>query len=344
MNKRITFMTILILSMILLFLLGMGLYLSNSIAEATKGEYLWASKEPADYHVMVILDKSNQTYDQSFNEGLKQSSEDYKIAVEIVMFEGENVEDEVINNMDLAVYAKADGVIVHAYDNPKIINKIDELMELGIAVITLNEDLPQSDRVSYVGVNRYKIGLEAGEALAKATGGIGKIAVIEQQNYQKLSHQQQDILLLGITDALRDYPGLSLELVRYTKQGLLNAEILATEIARNHPEINGIFCTNAENTLGVVQVLVDNNLVNRISLVGYGDDDEILGYIERGKIIESSVVTDYKDIGKEALKVFYEYKTNSYVPSYINTALQVIDEENIAAYITEKSEAYEKNQ
>jgi len=338
-NKKLTFVLIIVLAIVLSLSISAGLYISNALSKAAKDEYFWDSKASADYHILIILDASNQFYSTSFEKGIEESSELYNIAVETIRIDGSNYKEDVFDALDMAMYAEVDGVILHAFKSELLSNKINQLFEKGIPVITLNEDLPSSNRISYVGINHYNVGQVAGEGLSKLMNETGKVAIIEQGSYSD-SENSEDMIVLGLKDSLKAYPELSLELIQYTEEGVLSAETVATNLFRTNPEINGIFCTDAQNTLGIVQVLIDNNLVNDIVLMGYGDDDEILSYIEKGNIIEASIVTDYEDIGREALKAFYEYINTSFVSNYLNTDLNLIDEENITNYIEEKSDSY----
>lgn len=341
-NRKITYVLVFILGFVLVGALVKGFNISHEISISTKNEYLWESEEVADYHVMVILDEQNQEYGDDFEHSLDEVSEKYKIAVEIIKIDRFNYNEDVLDALDMAMYLKVDGIIVHASLNNSLIEKIKTIQDRGIPVITLNQDLEKSSRMSFVGVNRYNIGQVAGQIFAKSMNGSGKIAVIEQKGYEIEGHSSEDMLLLGLTDVLKAYKNLNLELVRYTEQGVLSAETVATKIFKENPDITGVFCADGQNTLGVVQVLIDNNLVNDIALVGYGSDYEIFDYLQKSKIIEAVIVNEYEDVARLALNAFYEYKNGLSVSNYIDIDLRVVDKENIDTYLSEKSDNYDK--
>lgn len=324
---------ILFLGILLVLSLAAGLLISDRISNSVLGEYFYETKEEALFHLMVIVDEQNLAYGEDFVRGLEEASQEGKVAIEFLRLSSSDYSGHLIDALDKAMYAKVDGVIMHAFFDEALAQKVNELAEKEIPVITMNEDLARSQRISYVGINRYHIGQAAGIELAKAMNGVGKIAVIEQKNYATDNEGREDMLLLGIMDVIKAYPELSLEFIRYTEQGVLSAETVATKIFRENEEINGIFCTELQNTLGVVQVLIDNNLVNQVSLVGVGEDEEILSYINKGKIIDASIVLDYEDIGRKAIETFLEFKQFYFVPSYTNTELQVVNEGNIESYL-----------
>jgi ribose transport system substrate-binding protein len=108
--------------------------------------------------------------------------------------------------------------------------------------------------------------------------------------------------------------------------------------------IKGIFCADGQDTLGVIQVLLDFNRVSEVALVGYDDAPVILDYIARSNVIEATIVTDYEIIGRKAIEAFVEYKKEAIVSSYINTDVTVIDKRNISQYrlTQEKGDVSEK--
>lgn len=332
-KKRLLYFLIV---MFLFFLIGamiVGLYISEQISGANNNEYLWDEKQPMTSHVLVIVDDSSQSYDMSFEKGIMEAADQESIAVEIKRIGQTNYLEDLLDELDKAKYARMDGVIAHMVEHPSVISKVDELYEHGIPIVALNQDIPDSARITYVGVNRYDIGYLAGESLAKALDGKGNVVVISEQGYLFGTDATEDMLLLGLREVLKGYPDLIVFGVDYTRQGVLSAETVALDIVRSEASINGFFCTTGANTLGVVQMLIDNNMVNNLELVGYGHDPEIFEFIEKSNIVDASIVTDYEDIGRQSIMALVEYEKYGFVSSYINTDIQVIDESNLSDYL-----------
>ena len=60
--------------------------------------------------------------------------------------------------IDISIAMKADGIIVYPDGSDNLSGAITRASEAGIPVITVLRDLPDSDRVSYVGVSNYQMG------------------------------------------------------------------------------------------------------------------------------------------------------------------------------------------
>lgn len=325
--------TLVVMTLLLLTAMSIGLSISGVLQRGGGESYLLTNKERAVYHLMVIVNGNNETYDDNFFSGIDQAADTYHIAAEIISLEGNQYVDEAIRTIERAVYAKADGIILHAVNSEALEKAISKAVGAEIPVILMNEDLAASGRISYVGVNRYKIGMEAAKALAKAMGQVGQVAVIDQRSDQGQSEVMEDLLLLGLTDELKNYEGMEIGLVKYTEEGVLSAETVATQIFKEETDIGGILCISGENTLGVAQAMIDNNMVGQMALIGFGDDEELLEYVSRGKIAQSTIVTDHQDIGSTSIETFYEYATGTFVSSYISTDLLVVDDSNLEAFL-----------
>lgn len=329
------------LTIILVAGMTVGIIVASTIAGSTKSDYLFEDNNEARYHLMFIIDETDQLYSDVFFDGVKKAEEAYHITAEVIRLGQNNYEQALSNAMDLARYAEVDGVFVHCVDSQILSSKIDELYDAAIPVFLLNNDLPYSKRISYIGVNRYNIGIAVAKALAESMGGEGKIAVIDQKQTNATENMSEDMLLLGMSDVFREHENMSIELVTYTEQGTLSAETAATQIFKSSPDINGIFCTNGQSTLGIVQAIIDNNKVNDITLYGYGDEEELLGYIEKGKIVTGTIVTDVYDMGSTAIGVFDEYMTKDHVSSYFMTGIQNIEGWNLKNYLATKEDRFD---
>ena len=333
-TSKMIFIAIVILTLILLGALSLGLYTSNDIKIRTE-QMSQINNEDVRYHVMMIINKSDETYSDAFFDGVKLSAKAYNVAVETIEVEERDYLNEVVDRLDMAIYSKVDGIILHAYNDPDIIDRINQASEMGIPVITLNENLHQSKRISYAGNNRYSIGINVGKTIAELTSGRGKIAVVDQIDYENNVVESTDLLNLGIKDVVDDYEKLEIVLTRHTDQGVLSAETIATEILEDYPEIDAIFCTDSQSTLGIVQVLIDRNRVNDFTIIGYGNDMEILDYISRGTVIQATIITDDFSVGKASIEAFYNYKENGIVNTEYLPSIIVVNQENVSAYLKE---------
>lgn len=341
-KKRLLYSSIILLFMVLIGAMAAGLYISKQLSVASRNDLLWEDGHSVESHILVIVDDSSQTYDKSFEMGIYESADAYKIAVEIKRLDQNNYVESLLSALDKALYAKMDGVVAHTIEDPRVVEKVNVLYQAGIPVVTLNQDIPESQRIAYVGVNRYDIGYMAGLSLWDVLDETGNIVVIAEEGSNLATNTSDDMILLGLKDVLKENTDLTLQSVEYTKQGVLGAETLALDIIRSDETVSAFFCTSSANTLGVVQMLVDNNMVNDIQLVGIGKDPEIIDYISKGNIVDATVVTDYGDIGRQSILALVEYDNKGFVSNYINTEMLIVDDSNLHSYMQTIGDSYEE--
>lgn len=339
-TSKLLIVLIVISGLVLIGSLGTGLYISNDIKTRTE-MMSQINNDNINYHIMMILNASDETYSNSFYSGVEAAAAANKIAVEKILIDETDYIEEVLDRLDMAMYAKVDGIIVHAYNVPQVIDKIDQASDMGIPVITLNENLHQSKQISFSGNNRYGIGLTVGKTIADMTLGRGQIAVVDKIDYSSTQLNAIDMLKLGLSDVFEAYDDLQLVLKRQTEQGVLSAETIATEIIEDYPEIDGIYCTDSQSTLGIVQVLIDRNRVHDFIVIGYGDDDEILDYIQTG-VIQATIITDTEAVGVASIQAFNDYMTSGIVKREFLPSVIVVDKNNIEAYRKEMAPDDEK--
>ena len=76
----------------------------------------------------------------------------------------------------------------------------------GIPVIAWDADAPESQRIAYVGTDNVAAGKIAGEELAKAIGGKGKVAILTGSLTAVNANQRIE----GFKEALKAYPDIEI--------------------------------------------------------------------------------------------------------------------------------------
>ena len=99
-------------------------------------------------------------------DGAKEELEQYNVEVIVDECIGDSPE-EVNRRLDGMVSHGVKGIALCSVNNKAIENKVTTLVEQGIPVITLNTDLPNSRRISFVGQDYIKGGRIAAELVGK---------------------------------------------------------------------------------------------------------------------------------------------------------------------------------
>ncbi|GMQ65087.1 substrate-binding domain-containing protein [Vallitalea maricola] len=337
MKKVILGIIIGILSLVLIISLGLSfLYMKD--VNYSKEQKFNKDKDSPKYHLMVISNDINTLSGETFLKGLNDASHKMKVALEINDVKKEDI-NEQLDYINIAIASKVDGIILQVTDNEKIKEAINHAVDMGVPVVTVFEDVPASKRQSYVGSNSFEIGEKAGKLVSDAIDNKGEIAIIldniQENDYLETS---KNLILSGFKDITNKYDEMEIKKVEESKLGLLGAEDIISKIINSYPNISAIFCSSVKDTIGVAQVIVDLNKVGDISIVGYGDSEEVLKYIEK-HVIDASIVDNPYDIGYKSIDAILEVITKGTTSSFYDTGVNIITNDNIDDYTNKRQKS-----
>lgn len=290
-----------------------------------------------DWYFSCVLKNETEPFWLELRRGVEQAALDYHVAVSFNAPRFTDAEREAMF-LDIAVASRVDGIITHVSDPAVFAPIIDKAVTYGIPVVTVVSDAIDSKRAAFIGANRYQLGFEGGRLVAEATGGTGKVALVLGEYPVEASTEEQDMLVYGFRNALKDMSGLEIAVVTTSNMGILSAEEITSDILLDNPDINMIYCTTAMDTLGVAQVVVDMNKVGLVGIVGYESIEEILRYIDKG-VVYGTVASEPYEIGYNSIRSLVEVCTQERTSAFVDTGMQVITKENVAEYLDTETEA-----
>jgi len=281
------------------------------------------------YHFYLVAQNSVDPFWKEVQKGAEDAAKYYNVAVEFNAPKFNNI-DEELEFLDIAVLSKVDGIITHVSYDGDFNTLIDEAYANNIPVVTIENDLKDSKRKSFVGANSFILGEEAGKLMKQSTGGKANIAVIMSNDVGN-DTTSQNLKLNGFLSIINSVPGMKVSKVYTSQLGALSAEEITQSIINSNNGINALYITDSVDTIGAAQVVVDFSKVGEISIVGYGDTPDILRYVDKG-IIYGTVVSDPYKMGYESIKAMIEIKKNNNVSTFIDTGVNIITKSNVKEY------------
>jgi ribose transport system substrate-binding protein len=180
-------------------------------------------------------------------------------------FEGpddEQLVEDQINILDAVLAENPDVVCISAGDVSSCQAQLETAQENGIPVIVFDSNVVDTDLVTaFRATDNEEVGREAGEAMADALDGEGKVLVFSAQ--EKTESIQNRVK--GFTDVLEEYPEIEIENIYYSDQ-VEDMSAAMTEALEEYPDVAGVFCTNADSA--ELYLSLDGELRENIRLVG----------------------------------------------------------------------------
>jgi simple sugar transport system substrate-binding protein len=247
---------------------------------------------------------------------------------------------EMVNAMNAAISAKADGIAVCVVDKSAFKEPIDKALDAGIPVVSYNADGARDDkgsnRLAYIGQGLYESGFSLGQRALD--GGldsgdvVGFIATPGALNIQPR--------IDGASDAIKQ----SGKPIKFTPVGT-NADVtkglsIIDAYAQGHPNLAAMLAVDAGSTQSVGQVVDKYKMRDKGLKVAGGFDlvPETLAAIKAGSLDYTIDQQPYLQ-GFLPVLALYLYKLSGGLvfPSETNTGLLFVTKDNVDPYLNSKT-------
>ncbi|HET7627597.1 MAG TPA: sugar-binding protein [Bacillales bacterium] len=251
------------------------------------------------YHFVLIPEEMDNPYWRSVQKGADAAAKKYGAVVEYRGPVQSNL-SEHIKVMRESVAAKVDGILTQGLDEREVA-VINDAIQHGIPVVTVDTDLPGSRRLAYVGTDNYAAGLKAGRYLAKATGGLAKVGIVTGS----FESTGQRLRVKGFRDAVAEIPGIEVVAVESSQISRVQAAEKAYKIFREHPEVNAFFGTSALDGIGISAAAQSLGQSKTVFLLAFDAVEDTLTLMKDGKI-DATIVQKPYEMGYESVRLMVE--------------------------------------
>ncbi|MDQ6419670.1 sugar-binding protein [Paenibacillus sp. LHD-117] len=272
-------------------------------------------------HLVLI----SQEYDNPYWRLIQQGAREMAILKGVeIEYLGPTQADvrEHIKIIEMVIASKVDGIITQGLDEKEFTPVINKAMSLGIPVITVDSDAPDSQRVAYVGTDNYTAGYMAGKELIQQSGGNARVGIITGS----FTASNQIDRVQGFKDAVKAYPNIRVLDVTESNISRIQSAASAYSIAQRYPEVDTFIGTSALDGLGIVQMLKESGdelVKGRARIIAFDDLPETLSYIDQG-VIEATVVQQPYIMGQESVNLMLEYLQGKKIVTVFNTDTKVV--------------------
>jgi ribose transport system substrate-binding protein len=323
--KRLSWILAIVFGLVFLGATAMNAALVAKARSALVGVPVAAKAEARSFQIAVILPDTNDSFFKGILDGVSSEAADSDVAVQVFRYAGQSAL-EADRYFEIALRSKVDGIILYRSRSDVApakagAGKAAEAMRAGVVYIPVGTDAPEGESGPFIGSGSRLQGFEGGKLIGKKLGGRARVGVILAGSGSGLSEEEP--LYRGLVTALRGYPDASVVALAEADPGMLSGEAVAESMLRAHSDINAMLCSSAQDTVGVVQVLLDTNKVGAVLVVGADETEDIRRYIDKGVVL-ASIVRDSNKIGKEAVLTFSRIKKGALVPAPKETGFFVV--------------------
>jgi ribose transport system substrate-binding protein len=124
------------------------------------------------------------------------------------------------------------------------------------------------------------------------------------------------------------YPGLKLVDEKYGDGKATSGLNIMTDLITANPDLRGVFASNLIMAQGAGQAIAENKAADKIKLIGFDNDDKLVGFLKDGTIY-ALVVQDPYRMGYDGVKTALAASKGEKVEANVDTGANLITKENM---------------
>lgn len=287
---------------------------------------------PAADGSYVFLPKSlNNPYWVEAKKGMEAGAAEMGVKAE---FLGPDTDDAAkqVSIFESILAKKPLGIAVSPNDPSSVKDVIARATEMGIPVIAWDGPVPDSAVLGYVGTDNVAAGEQEGEALAKAIGNKGKVAVI----IGNLGAPNLNQRLEGLKKALAKYPDIQLAATEESGESVATAQSKAETVLQAHPDLAGFAGIGGSDLPGIAGALKSADKCGTIKAVGF---DVVPQGIEgmKGGCVDALISQKPFGMTAQALKILIDFHNKkSTLPANftVDTGVEVVTPDKLDEFLT----------
>ncbi len=226
-----------------------------------------------------------------------------------------------LSAIDELVAEGINGLAISPYNDNAVREKIDELFELGIPVVTLNTDIENSKRIAYVGSNYYHSGETAAGLMRLMTSGSVSVGIVSGSK-DILCHTER---IAGFKHIIDSYDNIKISDTITNNDDEAESCERTRRLLAQHPEINALYFS-AGGLYGGCQAVMSAGRDRNMTIISNDIVAATKEYMEKG-LIAATICQQPFIQGYKPLTILFAYLTTGELPvleyNYVDVDIRI---------------------
>lgn len=280
-------------------------------------------KEDYTYHIALIAEELDHDYWRYIEQGAIEVATENDIYLEYVApRKADN--DEFLALFDRMISTKVDGIIVQGIEGDEFIELVHKSAENGIPIVTIDSDVPNSERNAYVGTDDIYAGELLGRAIIEQTKGPQYVGIIAG----RLDSINQNERIKGFKNMIAHDHRLEIVAIEESNLTEFGAAEATYHLLKEHPEITALVGISSLDGIGIVEGWQDIAPNKNIYIGAFDILPETLDLIHQG-LIDTTIAQYPEEMGRRAIEVMIDLKNNIVPKHKIYTDTQIVHEQDL---------------
>jgi len=280
-------------------------------------------------NIPVIVKDTTSSYWQTVFAGARKAAKELDVKVSEMGAQSESDVNGQISILENAVSGNPAAIVISPTQFAALGKPIDEAAKK-VKIIGIDSAADSKAFVSFLTTDNVQGGRVAADGLAAAIAAKygkaeGQVALITSiPGVGSLEQRKQ-----GFKEQLAaKYPGLKLVDEKYGDGKATSGLNIMTDLITANPDLRGVFASNLIMAQGAGQAIAENKAADKIKLIGFDNDDKLVGFLKDGTIY-ALVVQDPYRMGYDGVKTALAASKGEKVEANVDTGANLITKENM---------------
>jgi len=250
---------------------------------------------------------------------------DFGVEVQIKTTKGYDV-DRQLELIEALRESRAAGIAIAPINDPRICSAIDRMIESGIRVVAVNQDIWGSRRDCYIGSNYVKSGeIAAGLFHLIRRNEPAKIAIVTGSK-KMMGHSQR---IFGFEKIVRsEYPNLEICAIVENDDDEDRSYAVVNELIREHPDVSGFYFAAAGVSGGIRAICECGK--QESTIISCDRTSSIAEFVREG-VIDATIGQQPYEQGRRTINLLFDMIDNSVNPEkeFIYVKNEIFLKENV---------------
>lgn len=297
------------------------------------------SNKNFDYSLAFITTSNEEEHEELLS-GIKDVTTSNNTAVKLYKPElGGQVSSG--DYLQIARLSDYDGIILDSRDSG--LTSTINMVAPDTPIVTIQSDYPDSNRLSYVGINNHRAGFQIGRILSDSINRDERLIVFsrDQLSTDTMSSAEQ-LKIFGLQEAVAASGFIENLEIMDTEVSLLDVSQKLTRLLTDDSsdEVSAIFTPDEELTELTLQLLPNIKPEKRPDFIGYTSDQDLRNQIDQGPAT-MLLYKNLNEIGNKAAKEMISYLNDGSVNLFSRIEIELIMSRSFEERGAENSEINE---
>lgn len=316
MKKGLLFASTLILSAALV-LAGCGS--GNSNQAATNPPAPAGDKQ---LKVGLSMNTLNNPFFVAVKEGAEAQAKE--LGYNLVVTDAQNNPGQQMADVENLLQQNLDVLIIDPTDSDAIVEAVKKANDAKVPVFTIDRQANGGEVITHIGFDAIKSGNIAGDYIAKALNGKGKVVEIQGIMGTNVARDRSK----GFNEAIAKNPDIKIIAQQAADFDRGKAMSVMENILQANPEIDAVYAANDEMALGALAAIEAAGRLDEITLIGCDAVDPALEALRAGKL-EATIAEPPFFLGKEAVLTAQKISKGESVEKSVILESTLVTKENV---------------